>query len=532
MNIGIEHLPQTLYSADQVRELDRIAIEEYGIPGFELMSKAARFAFHAMLKTWPDTTRLIVFCGAGNNAGDGYVVASLAADHGINVQCVALSPPEKLRGDALTAYQQSVKSGVETHAYNSEATSQLTEIISLQPNGRIVIVDALLGTGLDRDVSGSYRSAIEFIYHARTKLKTKVLAIDIPSGLNANTGQPHGIAVEADLTTTFIGNKVGLMTGKGRHFCGVIAFDSLDIPDEITLKVSTECVAPRIQDQLAHLNKRPASAHKGTNGRVVLIGGNYGYAGAILIASQSCIRMGAGLTSVITRQEHCSSVVLNQPEVMAHASNSEHAKDLLANANVIGIGPGLGQDDWATTLLEQTLQQKAFKVLDADALNILANTDRLKTLTNENVLLTPHPGEAARLLNCSVAEVEHDRLSALRKLQSIYKCHVLLKGSGTLVASPELPIALCRYGNAGMANGGMGDALTGMLCGLIVQTVFTPLSYTSNTHHEDISYAIELTTNLHAKAADIQAQKFGQRGLLASDLYESVRDLLATPEKE
>ena len=532
MNQSIDHLPNAVFLSDQTRELDRIAIQEYGIPGFELMSKAARFAFHSLVKKWPEARHLVILCGAGNNAGDGYVLASLAAKRGYKVNCIALSDPSQLKNDAALAVQSCDDTSVVITNYDKNSVSKILD--SARSLKGFVLVDALLGTGLSREVKGDYREVITLTNKAH-KSGLPVLAIDIPSGLDANTGLTHGIAIEADITATFIGNKLGLMTGKGRHHCGEIVFSKLEIPDEVYRQFPPNIDSPTLSNQLSKLPSRAAFSHKGSNGRALLIGGTYGYAGAILIAAQACARVGAGLTSVITHPEHCLALVQTQPEVMAHAETSPFTEDLFAQANVIAIGPGLGQDIWAYSLLEKALTADSFLILDADALNLVSKHETLKKHIGQNTLLTPHPGEAARLLNCSVAEIESDRLASVRSLQQRFGCHVLLKGSGTLVAHPPLlasikqndqlqeqpNVMVCRYGNPGMASGGMGDALTGIIAGLIAQ-FHRSVEEEQPTIHE----VIELAVNLHAAAADQQALEKGMRGCLASDLHLSARALL------
>ena len=528
MRFDIEHLPTTLYLADQVRELDRIAIHEYGIAGFELMSKAARFAFHAMIRHWPKTENIIVLCGAGNNAGDGYVLASIAKKKGLGIRCIAFSDTAKLSGDAQTAFQECLRTETEITPYDVLGPIGFSEMLHSLPKDS-VLVDALFGTGLCRAVEGDYLNAIQQINERKACAcvakcpSFNILAIDIPSGLDANTGQVLGECLKADLTATFIGNKLGLMTGKGPHYCGTIVFDDLGVPDNVFSELSAEASCPHLEELIHMLGPRASDSHKGKQGRAQLIGGNHGFTGAILIASQACARLGAGLTSVITQAEHCNSVVLHQPEVMAHHSAAASSKELFKLSDVIGIGPGLGQDLWAYQLLEQSLKQGCYKVLDADALNLLAQHKDLQKLLDDRVILTPHPGEAARLLETSTAEIEKDRLHSIKQLQEKFSCHIVLKGSGTLIAHPEEAakqnIALCRYGNPGMASGGMGDSLTGMLCAIIAQGL-------SAEKQMPLASAIELAVCLHSAAADMEADQKGERGLLASDIAETARRLL------
>lgn len=532
MNQSIDNLPNAVFLGDQTRELDRIAIQEYGIPGFELMSKAARFTFHAIIKKWPEAGHLIILCGAANNAGDGYFVASLAAKRGYKVDCIALTDPSKLKNDAALAVRSCNDTSVVITHFERDKVKKIID--SATPSKEFVLVDALLGTGLSREVKGNYLEVITLANKAH-KSGLPVIAIDIPSGLDTNTGLTHGVAIEADITATFIGNKLGLMTGKGRHHCGEIVFSKLEIPDEVYRQVPPNIYSPTLSSQLSKLPSRAAFSYKGNNGRALLLGGTYGFAGAVLIAAQACARVGSGLTSVITQPEHCLALIQTQPEVMAHTDTSPFAEDLFTQANVIAIGPGLGQDIWAYSLLEKALTTDSFLILDADALNLIAKHETLSKHIGRRTLLTPHPGEAARLLNCSVKEIESDRLASVHALQQRFGCHVLLKGSGTLVAHPSLLIStrqneqpqeppnvmLCRYGNPGMASGGMGDALTGILAGLIAQ-----FHHSVDDDQPTIHEVIELAVNLHAAAADQQAFKKGMRGCLASDLHLSARALL------
>jgi NAD(P)H-hydrate epimerase len=512
--------PSELYLANEVRELDRVAIDEHGIPGIELMERASRFALHALLKRWPETRHIAVLCGAGNNAGDGYFLAALAQKRNIHCHCYYLSDPSSLKGDAHTAYNLSKTQNVRIECFTPNAS--FVEIISLN---NVVVVDALLGTGLNRAVSSDYTQAIEEC----NACNLPVLAIDIPSGLSANTGKPQGIAVNADLTTTFIGNKLGLMTGEGRQYSGDICFSTLELPNEVSVKVKPSASCLKLESLLAKLPTRARDSHKGKHGHTLLIGGNEGFGGAIALATQAAARMGVGLLSVITHPSNSNNVLQRTPEAMTHAfgepDKARNLIELIEKANVIAIGPGLTQDDWATNLLAQTLESDAFLVLDADALNLIALDPKLHTrlsIRNNRHIMTPHPGEAARLLNCSSKDIESDRLGAVLTLQAKFGGHALLKGSGTLIAHPSGTIFLNPYGNPGMACGGMGDTLTGMLAGLISSYG----SYRTDSNSLDAETLCKLACCLHACAADAEAMENGEVGMLASDLPQRARRIL------
>lgn len=498
----------SLYSAESVREMDRYTIQEQGVDGFELMSKAARFSFHALVKEWPNTSSLVVLCGSGNNAGDGYIVAALAKKRGWQVQVLFVSAPEKLNGDALSAYHLCLEAKVDCHVFSASTLKTYCN------NDNTVIVDALLGTGLNSEVKGLYA---EIISEANNQL-CPILAIDIPSGLSANTGQALGIAIQADLTATFIGLKVGLFTGAGRHHSGKIMFSDLDLDQKLFKHIAPTADKLELETLLQQLAPRSRDAHKGTCGHTMVIGGNIGFGGAVILAATATARMGAGLTTVITQDIHRSALLSSIPEAMIFTSqNMQEIEDTLKKADVIVLGPGLGQNAWSEKMLLAALNSDKPLVIDADALNLLS--DQFSSILespsfkSKQHIFTPHPGEAARMLKSTSTDIQADRLSAIKALQEKWGGNILLKGSGSLVCSAEGEISLCPYGNPGMASGGMGDVLSGLIGGLLSQGL-------------EPSYALKLAVCLHAKAADIASNEIGERGLLASDLIPIARQLL------
>lgn len=482
-------LPLKLYRAEQVRRLDTLAIQQYKIPGFELMERAGHFAYECTINRFSNIRSVAIFCGSGNNAGDGYVVARMAKEAGISTTVYSVSPVEKLHGDALTAFQEYIKSDGKVVAYQ-EGISCDAELI----------IDALLGTGLDRKVKGIYAKAIETI----NSLQNPVVSLDIPSGLNADTGMVMGNAVRADLTATFIGLKQGLFTGQSNDFCGEIRFSSLKVPDEVYQEVSH--ASKRLDRPV--IKPRSRCSHKGNHGHVLVIGGEAGFSGAVVMAAEAAARTGAGLVSIATRQSHAGLLNINRPELMCHGvENFEQLEPLLTKASVIVIGPGLGQSEWSLFLFEKALGSGKPLVIDADGLNLLSQT----SVTNENWVLTPHPGEAARLLHCSTSEIQKDRFAAVTAIQQRYHGVSVLKGAGTLIFDGR-ETQISTTGNPGMASGGFGDVLTGIISGLIAQG-FT---------NEDAARA---GVYLHGEAADCAALE-GERGLLASDLMPYVRKLV------
>jgi len=481
-----------LYTAEQTRELDRLAIEQASISGYDLMQKAGQSAFDQIHRQWPEATQLAIFCGAGNNAGDGYVVARLARQAGMTVNVYYLTDPERLTAEAQQAWQ----------ACASEDIS-IEPFVSGMHRDTDVVVDALAGTGLDRELEGDWLTAVDCMNVS----PWPVLSIDIPSGLHADSGQVLGAAVRADSTISFIGLNRGLFTGQATEYTGEVVFDDLQVEESCYQAVTSE--ARLIPDDVVnYLHPRARDIHKGFCGHVLVIGGNAGMSGATILAGKAALRAGAGLVSIATRSEHVNAVVSAQPELMAHGiDDAIELKPLLKKASVIVIGPGLGQDQWAQALLGKVLESRLPAVVDADALNLLAKEHS----RCESWILTPHVAEAARLLGVSTAEINVDRFNAVQQLQHQFGGIALLKGAGTLVSCPE--IRLCRHGNPGMATAGMGDVLSGIIAALIAQGL---------PH----AHAAELGVWTHAMAGDMEANRGGERGLVATDLLPWVRQIL------
>ncbi|HEY4646932.1 MAG TPA: NAD(P)H-hydrate dehydratase [Steroidobacteraceae bacterium] len=479
-------LPLELYSAAQVRALDRHAIETAGIPSFVLMTRAGAAAFDALRKSWPTARRILVACGAGNNGGDGYVVARLAKAESFDVSVAALAGPERLKGDARRAFDECRAAGVPIGRFDPAALTDAE-----------VIVDALLGTGLDRPLDAG---ACAIVGHINSSEKP-VLAIDLPSGLNADTGAVMGAVVRATRTISFIGLKLGCFLGEGPSVTGTLEFASLDVP-AAPAGLARPTVERIDRDLIARvLPRRRRTAHKGEFGHVLIVGGNEGMAGAVQLCGEACLRSGAGLVSIATRPAHAVAVTAARPELMCHGvAEPQSLRALIERADVIAIGPGLGRDPWARSLFEVVLDGHLPVVLDADALNLLAESPHRR----EDWILTPHPGEAARLLGVPTAEVQNDRFATLRQLNGRFGGVVVLKGACTLIGFDDATPSLCDRGNPGMATAGMGDVLTGVLAALRAQI-------------GDPWNAARAAVLAHALAGD-EAAKNGERGLIASDL--------------
>lgn len=489
-------LPHSLFSAEQVRELDRIAIEVEGIPGLELMERAGAAAFGELRNRWPLFKVVGVLCGAGNNGGDGFVLARLAHEAGYEVTVWQLGESE-LGGSASSAREKMEAAGLNTKVFDREA-------FSVQE----ILVDGLFGIGLKEEVKSHWREAIEVINVAH-ELGARVLSLDIPSGLHADTGNVLGAAVDADCCITFIGLKSGLFTGQGPDFCGELIFNDLGVPPKVYDRVSPAVQRLDFSNIESTIPPRKPAANKGQFGHVLVVGGDLGMSGAARLAGEASARVGAGLVSIATHIKHAAVLNANVPELMCHGVDDlESLMPLLHRASVAAIGPGLGRDEWGQSLFSNLQKIKLPLVVDADALNLLA----LKPVKRDNWILTPHPGEAARLLEKTVDEIQSDRIAAATEIQKKYGGVVVLKGAGTVVLDAEGDIGICSEGNPGMASGGVGDVLTGVIVGLLAQGV-------------PLSQAARLGVCLHARAGDLAARE-GQRGLLASDLLLVLRGLL------
>lgn len=491
LNPPSDTLPRALFTAEQVRELDRRAIDS-GIPGFELMTRAGRAAFTLIQQRWPHCTPIEVFCGGGNNGGDGYVVAALAAEAGIPVRVWALS--DKLKGDALTARHWAQQCGVAITPWEGQS-----------PAAGGIVVDAMLGTGLSGAVRGHYAEAIAAINAS----PAPVLAVDIPSGLCSDTGRVLGDALGAKATITFIGLKRGLFTGAAAEAVGDIVFDNLQVPREIAEAMPPSALRTVADDIPQALPPRAPTAHKGRFGHVLVVGGDNGLAGAALLSASAAGRCGAGLVSCATRPAHIPALVAARPEVMARGvSGGEEMAPLLERASVLAAGPGLGQAEWGRGLLAMALDSGLPAVVDADALNLVASKQVDLGAERATRIITPHPGEAARLLSCTVDEVQADRFAAARELNRRYGAVVLLKGAGTIVCD-DSQLWVVGGGNPGMASGGMGDVLTGVIAALLAQ-------------HLPPVEAARIGAAVHNLAADLAAAD-GQRGMLAGDVVANIR---------
>lgn len=486
-------LPHAIHSAAQVRALDQHEIRVHGTPGYTLMKRAGEASLRWLRLHWPTARALVVVCGPGNNGGDGYVLARFAHAAGLDVRALAVSDPRRLAGDARLAWMDCIASGIEAEPF-SPAAMDIAD----------VVVDAVLGTGLASDVRGAAAEAI----HAINAAARPVLSLDVPSGLCADSGRPRGEAVRADATVTFVGLKTGLFLGEGPDHVGALYFDDLGVraPDPPPLPRLERIGEPEIA---AALPRRPRASHKGNFGSVVVVGGGPGMPGAAALAGEAALRVGAGRVTVLALPGSAPAIAAWRPELMVHGVEDASAlRVALEGADVVAAGPGLGRGEWGQMALSAVLGcWHGPLVLDADALNLLATG--LADSRRRDWILTPHPGEAARLLGTTTAAVQADRLGALESLCEKFGGVVVLKGAGTLVGEAGRVAALCERGNPGMAVPGMGDVLTGAIAGILGQC-------------RDPWRAARAAVLVHALAGDAEARA-GQRGLLAGEVARALR---------
>lgn len=487
-----------LHDIAALRTLEARAAVALGGDAGVLMQRAGLAAWRCLLQHWPQAQRIVVVCGPGNNGGDGYVLARHAREAGREVRVLRLAahaPRSVLVQHACAEY---LAAGGNVEVFES-----------VLPPCELV-VDALFGIGLSRAPDADAARLIGAVAASGAD----VLALDVPSGVDAGRGSVPGAAVHASRTLQFLAGHAGLRTGDALDHVGELSLATLDVATETLAGCAPAAWLLLPGQRQAGLPPRRRNAHKGGSGHVLCIGGDAGRGGAILLCAEAALRSGCGLVSVATRALHVPALLARRPEAMAHAVDAGDAlKPLLEAADVVAAGPGLGQGAWGRQLLDAAMAAGKPAVLDADALNLIAAArgEGAYPLPRDCVL-TPHPGEAARLLGGSAAEVQADRFAAVRALADRYGCVVVLKGAGTLVAAPGETVRVIGAGNPGMAVGGMGDLLTGVIAALRAQG----LSAFEAASHGAL---------LHAVAGDAAAAEGGERGLLPGDLLLPLRRL-------
>ena len=498
--------------AAQMREADRRTIEEIGIPSIVLMENAGQRVVEAMESAFDDLgrRRVAVLCGRGNNGGDGFVVARLLRGRGVDPTVFVLGAPDAVRGDARTNLDILGRLGVRVLAVpDSAAWARHGPDLARHD----LIVDAMFGTGLGRPLGGMLQSVVDDANAA----PAPIVSIDLPSGLSADSHQPPGPAVQAAVTVTLGAPKIPLVLPPGDTRTGELVVADIGIPADII----DEAEGPRLELLTPAgirrlIPRRPGCAHKGDFGHVVIVAGSRGKTGAACLAGIGALRSGAGLVTVATPASCLPTVAAGAPEYMtlplaetAGGLVSGEALEAVLDArcDAIAVGPGLGTGAGTTRLVHGLLERAGVPlVLDADALNVCADApSRLDRRGGPDVVLTPHPGEMARLCGRSAADVQADRLGVARRFATERRVHVVLKGARTLVAGPDGAVHVNRTGNPGMATGGTGDVLAGVVAAWLGQL-------------GDASAACHAGVYLHGLAGDLAAGSSGEAALTASDL--------------
>ncbi len=483
-----------VYQPEDMYNLEKLAMKMQNIPARSLMERAAKAALKHLQTLWPNAKTIGIIAGRGNNGGDGYALAVLAqkAGHTVYIGHEASAITHK---DPAAFYQ---KACLDAHIKQFPLTQSAWPKVDLW-------VDALLGIGLQREVEGLYRAAIQKL----NQETAPILSLDCPSGLDSAKGRVMGVAVHATATISFIALKVGLLTGVAGSYCGQLHCDTLELPETIYQHVTPVLSQLHYDTQKPLLAARKAHAHKGDFGHVLVIGGDEGMPGAPILAADAAFAAGAGLVTVATRPQHILAVTARRPEALVCGLDDvKQLKPLLARADVVVLGPGLGQSAWSDALFQAVLKTSLPLIMDADALNLLAKQPR----ENQRWLLTPHPGEAARLLNISVQEVQADRLHALKQLRHRYGGNVILKGAGSLIVNTHDHIFVCNAGHPAMATAGMGDVLSGVVAALVAQGL-------------PLAEAAPVGVYAHAYAGE-KAAGDGRRSVLASDLGPYLRMII------
>ena len=488
----VRPLPTLLYTAVEARALDNYTIEALQVPALTLMTRAGEAALGCLQQNWRSARSIVLVCGAGNNAGDAYVLARLLHQKGYQVAVIEVFPAAKKSDAAQNCFQVMKGAGVvptENYACLTQAD---------------VVVDAVFGVGLNRNVGGEYAAAIEQINQSNKP----VLSLDIPSGLNASTGQVMGSAVRASATISFMTAKIGLFTGAGPDQSGQIFVDDLDTPSVAYQNVAASAQTLTHKKVRDLLPARLRSGHKGTHGHVLVLGGAEGYRGALLLAAEAAARAGAGLVTMLGYASGPELINVERPELMYRGiANVHEMREFTGRAKAVAIGPGLGTDESAIARFAAILETDLPLVVDADALRLLAAEPHKR----DNWVLTPHPGEAALLMDTTVEDIQSDRLTAAQNIVERYGGTVILKGVGSIIVT-GFGNEVLLHGNPGMGSGGMGDVLTGVIVGLLAQGL-------------SIEQATRVGACVHARAGD-RAAKSGERGLLARDLMPHIRSLV------
>ncbi len=502
-----------IVTAAEMREIDRVTAERFGAPSLTLMENAGRAVAEFVLRSHSGDQRILILCGKGNNGGDGFVVGRLLRERGKPVQLILLADPAELKGDAAVMYGKLPMPAIIVRSSEELKGEGVLDLLSSD-----IVVDAILGTGFKPPVTGLYADAIAAINAS----KAKVIAVDIPSGAEADAMSPQqGTIARADLIVTFTAPRpahvFGMLTG-GTAYVADIGSPAEAIVSSLHLNL----IHPR--DYASFIGPRPAESNKGNYGHVLVIGGSLGKAGSVAMAGMAALRAGAGLSTVATAKSVLPTVAGFHPELMTvplpetdfgtiATSAGVKVEELLKTMTVAAIGPGISRDPHTATLVRSLVaHHKAPIVVDADGLNAFEGQTKELNGSGRTLVITPHPGEMARLVGCSIADVQKDRLGVARQFAREHELIVVLKGHRTLVVQPDGEAWVNTTGNPGMSTGGTGDILTGMVAGMIAQ------------NRKNVTMAVCAAVHLHGLAGDVMRDIVGEHSLVATDLLRGLPD--------
>lgn len=493
---------QPIFATKEIRTIENYIQNELRISGYSMMQKAAESVYDTFNQLSNKSRKIMVFCGAGNNGGDGFLFAKIAKINGFKITVVKIGDFANQSELCKKAEKEAAKSGVKIIGQNFES--------KLEPN--IIIIDAILGIGLKNKVRSQQSEAINKINKYRNDHDNSlVMAIDIPSGLCANSGQALGVSIIADYTITFLGLKNGLFLGEGKIYNKKIIFSNLGIDYRKILNQMKACYYKLSTSINRLIPERKIDANKGDFGHALIVGGDYNMGGSIIMAAEAAFRLGAGKVSVLSRKEHFLPLLARLPNVMTYEANNQNdLVNIVKDKTVIAFGPGLGNSNWGQKLFDFFINYNPNipKIIDADGLNILATKPNNYNLTN--AILTPHPKEAARLLGYQTTKkIQDNRDEAIKKLQEKYQATIVLKGNNSLILGKESKLYLCSDGNPALATAGSGDILSGIITGLKANN-FSNLM------------AALIGVNIHAQAADLFVKTNGKNGMIAPDLVQQI----------
>lgn len=500
-----------LATREIIREIDRISIEEYGIPGLILMENAGRAVSKVVFEEFPLSRRIAIFAGGGNNGGDGYVIARHLISEGLDVTTYLTSDPTNYRGDAFTNFEILHKIG-----------GKLIDIRNgfSQYEGADLIIDALLGTGLDRDVEEFYRDVIDFI----NSQPVPRIAVDIPSGLDADTGFPLGVSIKANVTVTFVVPKIGLAVYPGIDYAGKVYVADITTPKFLEKDITSELITYNTVRKI--LKPRHQDTHKGTYGHLFILAGSPGKTGAATLAAQGALRTGTGLVTVgipkslnpIMAGKLTESMTEPLPETKSGSLGKESIEATLkiisSRKTALAVGPGISTTQDTAGFLYEILKNSSIPIVaDADGITLIAQNLHVLKELKVPIIFTPHPGEMSRLIDKTGEDVQKNRIGVARDFSSMYNVYTVLKGARTVISTPKGSVFINPTGNPGMASGGMGDVLTGIIGGFLAQGY-------------DPADACVLGVFSHGLAGDFIAHKIGEAGIIASDVADSLPETL------